>query len=176
MYAVGPRLLVRNNALPSNLRRPMATGEGASHTDFNILQRRNTHILIFPWDDHCIEGNRNPSSTNTSHINESIQPGDKRPKDSTYSINDNCRSLADHSHVTFLKETNINYPRTIEFHISRTIEFHTPRTIENSYTKDYRTFPHQGLSNIYPEQLVRNSAIKQSHSTNPERTLESWLD
>ena len=26
-----------------------------------------------------------------------------------------------------------------------------------SYTKDYRTFAHQGLSNIYPEQLLRNS-------------------
>ena len=36
-------------------------------------------------------------------LNKPTQPGDAKPKDSTYNINDNCRSSTDHFHVTFPK-------------------------------------------------------------------------
>ena len=131
MYDVKPRLLVLNNAPSGNLRRPMATEEIATILT-PTYSKDAISISSYFLKRLLYQGSRNPSSTNTSLANESIYPGDKRPKDSTHSINDNCRSLADHLHVTFLKETNINHPRTIEFH--------TPRTIEHSHTKDCRTF------------------------------------
>ena len=151
MYNIKPHLLLFNNAPSGNLQRPMATEEIATIPTPTYSEDAISTSSYFMRS--LYQGSKDPPSTNTSLANESTYPGDKRHKDSTYSINDNCRSLADHFHVTFLKETNINYPRTIEFHISKTIEFHTPRTIEHSHTKDCRTFI---LNNYYATLLLSN--------------------
>ena len=101
----GPCLLVYNECFPKQpFDDPRQQEKEVATLTSTILQRRNTsypHISL-----------RRPLYQGTQKIlqvpilptlNKPIQPGDKRPKDNTHSINDNCRSSTDHFHVTFPK-------------------------------------------------------------------------